>query len=530
MNFSEDVLQHEERAIFRLRTMYSGFGYIHYRMNRFEEYDLYVRNKNFLASDDIITFNDASGRLLALRPDVTLSIVKNTKDEETPRKLYYNENVYRPSGTAHEFKERMQVGLEHIGAIDLSAMAEVIVLADRSLATIGARHSLGISHLGFLCGVLDSQPLTERQRSGILACISEKNVPELRRICAEGGLCAEFEDGLARLASLYGTFPEVLDTLKTLSVSDKTDAAVEELAGIYARAAELGVSGRLYLDFSIVNDMSYYSGLIFQGYVDGIPAAVLSGGRYDHLMRRFGKKSGAIGFAVYLDLLERLEEEHRPDAGGNAPRQMLNIALPKGRLGEDVYEVFEKIGYGCPAIREPGRKLVFENPEVGVRYFWVKPSDVAIYVERGAADIGVAGKDILLEYAPDVYELADLGIGRCRMAVAAQKGFTADPERTLRVATKFTKIARDYYTREGREIDIIKLNGSIELAPILGLSDVIVDIVESGKTLQENNLEATETIVEISARLISNKVSFNFKNREIEALRAKIAQALEAKP
>lgn len=529
MTYSEAVLQNEERAIFRLRTLYSGFGYTHYRMNRFEEYDLYVRNKNFLASDDIITFNDASGRLLALRPDVTLSIVKNTKDAETPRKLYYNENVYRPSGTGHEFKERMQVGLEYIGAIGLDAMAEVITLADRSLAAIGARHSLGISHMGFLSGVLDSQPLTEQQRWDILACVSEKNVPELRRICEEGGLCPEFEDRLTRLASLYGTFPEVLDTLRALSVSGKTEEAVAELAGVYARAAELGVSGRLYLDFSIVNDLRYYSGLIFQGYVDGIPAAALSGGRYDNLMRRFGKKSGAIGFAVYLDLLERLEAERLPDDRGDTAGQMINIALPKGRLGEDVYEIFEKIGYGCPAIREPGRKLVFENPAAGVRYFWVKPSDVAIYVERGAADIGVAGKDILLEYAPDVYELADLGIGRCRMAVAAQKGFRTDPERTLRVATKFTKIARDHYTREGREIDIIRLNGSIELAPILGLSDVIVDIVESGKTLQENDLEAVETIVDISARLISNKVSFNFKNREIEALKSKMGEYLEAK-
>jgi len=199
-------------------------------------------------------------------------------------------------------------------------------------------------------------------------------------------------------------------------------------------------------------------------------------------------------------------------------KNMINVALPKGRLGEKVYDMFEKAGFDCPSIRETNRKLTFENPEKGVRFFWVKPSDVAIYVERGAADIGVAGKDILLEYAPDIYELLDLDIGKCRMAVAAKKDFRDDTEKTLRVATKFTNIAQKYYAGKSRDIDIIHLNGSIELAPILGLSDVIVDIVETGKTLYENNLEPIEDIVPISARLISNKVSFKFKNEEIEAI------------
>ena len=201
----------------------------------------------------------------------------------------------------------------------------------------------------------------------------------------------------------------------------------------------------------------------------------------------------------------------------------VNIALPKGRLGEKVYAMFEAGGYECPEIKEEGtRKLIFENEEVGVRYFWVKPSDVSIYVERGAADIGVAGKDILLEYSPDVYELLDLNIGKCRMAVAAKRDFFDDRRRTLKVATKFVEIAKKYYASKSREIDIIKLNGSIEIAPILGLSDVIVDIVETGTTLKENDLEVKETIVPISARLIANKASYKFKTEEIE----RIGQAL----
>ncbi len=197
-------------------------------------------------------------------------------------------------------------------------------------------------------------------------------------------------------------------------------------------------------------------------------------------------------------------------------KTMLNVALPKGRLGEKVYDLFEKAGFPCPSIKEQGRKLIFENAEANVRYFWVKPSDVAIYVERGAADIGVAGKDILLEYTPDVYELLDLDMGKCRMAVAAKNDFRENPERPLIVATKFTNIAKNYYAKKGRDIDIIHLNGSIEIAPILSLSDVIVDIVETGATLKENNLEVKEEIVNISARLISNKSSFKFKRDLID--------------
>lgn len=199
-------------------------------------------------------------------------------------------------------------------------------------------------------------------------------------------------------------------------------------------------------------------------------------------------------------------------------KDMLNIALPKGRLGEKVYDMFETAGYECPAIREGGRKLIFENREKGLRYFWVKPSDVSIYVERGAADIGVAGKDILLEYKPGVYELLDLGLGKCRMAVAGPRTFYDDGSRTLRVATKFVNIAAGYYSGIGRDIDIIKLNGSIEIAPILGLSDVIVDIVETGTTLKENDLEVKAEILPVSARLIANKAAFSFLNGKIEGI------------
>lgn len=205
----------------------------------------------------------------------------------------------------------------------------------------------------------------------------------------------------------------------------------------------------------------------------------------------------------------------------------VNVALPKGRLGDKVYEMFKAAGYPCEALENPGRKLTFENPDVGIKYFWVKPSDVAIYVEKGAADIGVAGKDILKEYLPDVYELLDVGLGKCRMCVAAPSDFRDDYRKTLRVATKFPHVAKEHYSRIGRDIEIIKLNGSIELAPILGLSDVIVDIVETGATLRQNGLIVFDTLFDISARLIANKSGYRFKSRKIDMIKENLQKVKE---
>jgi len=481
-------------------------------MSRFEEYGLYAENKAFLSSGDIVTFTGASGKLMALRPDVTLSIVKNTKDDGGLKKLYYNENIYRSDG--YEFIEQMQVGLECIGEIGIGLMGEVLMLAGRSLETLGGNSWLDVSHMGFLGGLLNSVELTDAQRAELLRVVSEKNLPELNRLCAEYCLDELFRDKITTLASLYGPFGETAVQLKRISANEEMDEALRELEKLHGVISDLGADCEINLDFSMVNDLGYYNGIIFQGYIEGSPEKVLSGGRYDKLLRKFGKHCGAVGFAVYLDQAEKIGQSGK----------MISIALPKGRLGEKAYAIFESAGYGCPAIHEESRRLVFENPENGVRFFWVKPSDVAIYVERGAADIGVAGKDILLEYSPDVYELLDFGIGKCRMCVAAEKGFSPENhDRTLRVATKFPNIARDYYEKQGREIDIIRLNGSIELAPLLGLSNVIVDLVETGKTLLENDLEPIETIVDISARLVSNKVSYKQNYDAISSLCDKIA-------
>ena len=253
---------------------------------------------------------------------------------------------------------------------------------------------------------------------------------------------------------------------------------------------------------------------------------MLKGGRYDYLMQRFTPTAHAIGFAMYLDELERLAAPLPPVQQKQPQKVWLNIALPKGRLGDTMYNLLANAGYSANEDYNDTRKLVVENPDAGVRYFLVKPSDVAIYVEHGAADIGFVGKDILTESAADVYELLDTGLGKCRMCVAGPKQFVDDESRALRVATKFVNIARDHYERRGRDIDIIKLNGSIELAPILGLSDVIVDIVETGTTLKENDLTVLEEFMPISARFIANKASYKFKYQRITELLNKLKEAL----
>ena len=322
MKFSDDLLRFDERAVFALRELYRQFGYSQYRMNRFEEYELYAENKAFLDSGDIITFTARSGKLMALRPDVTLSIVKNAKDSHELQKLCYNENVYRPMGPGLDFKERMQIGLECLGALDAQSIGEVVMLARRSLDVLSAgapaqpqiernekKSCLDISHTGYIQGLLQSTGLPGTQKTEILRRVSEKNVHELGALCVEFGVDAKLREKITALTTLYGPIGETLPQLRELSVNEETDTAVRELAELNDVLKTLDADDCVNIDFSVRGDMRYYCGVVFQGYIEGVPAKVLSGGRYDKLLQKFGKKSGAIGFAVYLDLLERLDEK-----------------------------------------------------------------------------------------------------------------------------------------------------------------------------------------------------------------------------
>ena len=307
MNPSEYPLKTEERVLFELRALYQRYGYSQYKMSKFEEYDLYVRNKDFLVSDGIITFTDTDGRLMALKPDVTLSIIRNTRDiEGLVQKVCYSENVYRISGSTRQFKEIMQAGLECIGEVDLYNLCEVIRLASESLNIIDRNSVLALSHMGVAAALVNAMELEADVREAVIRCIGEKNADGIRRLCpgrpVEGVLC---------LIDSHGDPDSVIAQLRPWCVHGLAKAALDELEAVTGILAAQGIRG-VQIDFSIVNDMNYYNGIVFQGYIDGIPAGVLSGGQYDKLMQRMGRRSRAVGFAIYMDLLERLGGEARP--------------------------------------------------------------------------------------------------------------------------------------------------------------------------------------------------------------------------
>lgn len=308
MNFDINVLKNDEKAIFYLRSLYKKYGYSQYKMSKFEEYDLYVRNKDFLVSDNIITFTDTNGKLMALKPDVTLSIIKNSKDEKnTVQKVYYNENVYRVTNAAHSFKEIMQVGLECIGDIDTYNIYEVLFLAAKSLESISKDFVLDISHIGIVSSVIKSLDLSPEAQKKIMECIGEKNVHGILNICNNEGKDAK---NLVKLVSSYGTPKKVCDVLTQIA-TDETKDDINELLKIVDFLSQNGFGDKIHIDFSVVNDTKYYNGFVFKGFINGIASGILSGGQYDKLMQKMGKKSKAIGFAVYLDMLQRLSEDEK---------------------------------------------------------------------------------------------------------------------------------------------------------------------------------------------------------------------------
>ncbi len=297
----------EETAVMSLSKLYRQYGFKQFKMSKFEEYDLYAENKDFLLGSNVITFTDTNGKLMALKPDVTLSIVKGSNDTfNEPEKVYYSENVYRVDKGTHQFKEIMQVGLECLGDLDIYSVSEVIMLAKKSLESISERNILDISHMGFITGILDDTALNDKQKRKIIDCISEKNTLAIKKYCDEFNIDEKTSNSLVVLTGIYGTFPKCVEEIKKISLNEKTDSAVAELESIYEFLKQYGCSNGVNLDFSIVNDSNYYNGVIFQGFIDGVPSSVLTGGRYDNLVHKLDKKSGAVGFAVYLDLLSRL--------------------------------------------------------------------------------------------------------------------------------------------------------------------------------------------------------------------------------
>lgn len=304
MELKSEYMRTEEKVIFALRELYTKYGYAQFKMSKFEEYDLYVRNKDFLVSDSVITFNDTNGKLMALKPDVTLSIIKNSADTDSVQKLYYNENVYRVSKNTHSFKEIMQTGLECIGNIGTYNICEVVTLAAKSLGAISDNFVLDISHMGLISSVLEG--IDSETKKEILKYISEKNTHDLASLCEKESIDSSV---IVALVNVCGTAEEIKEKLAAIPFGESSKEALTEINQVADIMMSLPESSKIHFDFSIINDMNYYSGIVFKGYIEGIPTGILAGGRYDLLMSKMGKKCGAIGFAVYLDFLERFMEE-----------------------------------------------------------------------------------------------------------------------------------------------------------------------------------------------------------------------------
>ena len=310
MNFKNEVLKKDEQVTYFLRSLYGSYGYSRFKMSKFEEYDLYVDNKDFLVSEGIITFMDNDGKLLALKPDVTLSIIKNFQYEKgVCSKVYYNENVYRMDKESKSFKEIVQAGLECIGDLSFYDVAEVLTLAAKSLNAISDNYVLEVSHLDVLSKLMKLTGASETVKKELLSCISQKNLNGVETICKENSVAEDITEALLALVTSYGEPETVINALKALKAAPVICEPLNELSGIISCVNEC-VNANIVIDFSAVNDMNYYNGIVFRGFIEGISQGVLSGGRYDKLLNKLGKNAGAIGFAVYLDLLERFGEKN----------------------------------------------------------------------------------------------------------------------------------------------------------------------------------------------------------------------------
>ena len=335
----------QEQIAFRMRALFEKYGYRRFEMSKFEEYDFYAENRSFLGSEHILTFTGLDGKLMALKPDVTLSIVKNSRgSRETADRVYYHENVYRARRGDEEYREILQAGLEYIGEADAYAVLEVVLLAVRSLELIHGEYLLDVSHGDFAAGLLDETGMGFRNRKRILRCIREKNSHEIHSICKEAEVSAELAGRLETLAGLYGRLNDMLPAARALVVNEKMERAYKELAELGGYLKDCGYDDWIHLDFSIINDLDYYNGITFQGFVDGIPGSILRGGRYDNLVRKLGKNADAIGFAVYLDLLERfgtVKREYDTDVlllygGDSSPADVAKAADRIAANGESV--------------------------------------------------------------------------------------------------------------------------------------------------------------------------------------------------
>lgn len=509
-------------------------GYQGIETPTFEFFDVFSREVGTVPSRELYKFFDKEGNTLALRPDMTPSIARAVSKyfhDETPIRLCYMGNTFiNYDKYQGRLKETTQLGAELMGEESVSADVELLSVLVEALKAAGLEEfQVSVGQVEFFKALLKEAGIGSEAEESLRRLISDKNRFGAEELLADYELSPKLRETFLEMATLSGS-AEALEKARALTDNPEALKALGRLEDIHKGLKEKGFEKYISFDLSMLSKYNYYTGIVFRAYSYGYGEPVAKGGRYDTLLSHFGRELPAVGFAIVVDQLQRAlnSSEIRKEAAGPEGTRYLTFALTKGRLAKKTLELLEQVGITCEEMKDPdSRKLIFVNDELKLKFFLAKGPDVPTYVEYGAADIGVVGKDTLVEEGRKMYEVLDLGFGKCRMCVcgpASAREKLAHQEQ-IRVATKYPDIAKDYfYNQKHQTVEIIKLNGSIELAPLVGLSEVIVDIVETGSTLRENGLEVLEEIMPLSARMVVNQVSMKMEAERI----TKLIQALKA--
>lgn len=518
----------------RLLNVMGSSGYMLMQTPSFEYFDVYANNIGMTPSRELYKFFDKEGNTLVLRPDFTPSMARAYSklyyDDPDPVKLCYSGNTFvNGSELNGRLKECTQIGAELYNDDSYLADAGMISLVINCMKTAGFEDfTVCIGNGNFFRGLCEMLGISDDDEKTIRELVSVRSCYKAEEILNGLGIDREYTDMIVHISDLYTTKESLFDLRDRIS-NDKCTAAIDRLVDIIGVLEKEGCSRYISIDLGLLNKYDYYTGVLFRAYTFGFGDAVIKGGRYDNLVGRFGKDTPAIGFGISLDelLIALREQEEKKDTKGH---EYLTIALTKGRLADKTLSLLEKTGITCEEMKDKDtRKLIFVNEEQKLKFFLAKGPDVPTYVEHGVADIGVVGKDTIDEEDRKLFEVLDLKFGKCRMCVCGPESAKDLLEKRdmIKVSTKYPRIARTYFNDiRHQSVDLIKLNGSIELAPIVGLSDVIVDIVETGSTLRENGLTILEEIFDISARMVVNPVSMRLHSDRINRLIERVKEEL----
>ena len=519
-----------------LYRILAGRGYQGIETPTFEFFDVFSREVGTVSSRELYKFFDKEGNTLVLRPDMTPSIARAVSKyfhDETPIRLCYMGNTFiNYDKYQGRLKETTQMGAELMGDGSVASDVELLSVLIEALQEAGLREfQVSVGQVEFFKALLREAGIGNAAEESLRRLISDKNRFGAEELLASYDISEKLRATFLEMATLTGG-EEALQKARSLTDNAEALEALERLQEIYEGLKKKGYEKYVTFDLSMLSKYNYYTGIIFHAYSYGYGEPIAKGGRYDNLLSHFGRELPAVGFAIVVDQLQRAlrnDAEKKVNATDDGKRY-LTFALTKGRLAKKTLELLEKVGITCEEMKDPdSRKLIFVNEELGLKFFLAKGPDVPTYVEYGAADIGVVGKDTLVEEGRKMYEVLDLGFGKCRMCVCGPESAREKlaHQEQIRVATKYPDIAKDYfYNQKHQTVEIIKLNGSIELAPIVWLSDLIVDIVETGSTLRENGLGVLEEVMPLSARMVVNQVSMKMESERITKLIQDLRAAL----